>query len=156
MPSHYETMRPFPVVSRCVCVAPDPTRRPGIVWRSAEWRGETAALTDAGRQDPTGKQREGAGTVSPQRKHHRLQRKWAGGQTRGSVCVRVRVLLEDDYASWSCMYVCMYCMSYDHTGRTVYGSNHAGEPHTARCGHVSQTDNMKEQEIQSTTMADGG
>lgn len=69
-----------------VCVAHDPVWRPGIVWCSAEWRGETAALTDAGRQDPTGKQREGAGTVSPQRKHHRLQRKWAGGQTRGSVC----------------------------------------------------------------------
>lgn len=70
-------------------VAVDGVCRPGVAWCSAVWRGETAALTDAGRQDPTGKQREGAGTVSPQRKHHRLQRKWAGGQTRDSVCVCV-------------------------------------------------------------------
>ena len=84
-------------------VAHDGVWGPGIVWRSAEWRGETAALTDAGRQDPTGKQREGAGTVSPQRKHHRLQRKWAGGQTRGSVCMCV------------CVFVAVYLIYFKRT-----------------------------------------
>lgn len=50
--------------------------------------GETAALTDARRQDPTGEQGGNrAGTLSPQRKHHGLRRKWAGGET---LFVRVR------------------------------------------------------------------
>lgn len=96
-------------------MAHDPVWRPGIVWCSAEWRGETAALTDAGRQDPTGKQREGAGTVSPQRKHHRLQRKWAGGQTRGSVCVCVCVCLYLSYfkRTLAVVHVCMYVFTSD-------------------------------------------
>lgn len=57
---------------------------------------ETAALTDARRQDPTGEQGgDGAGTLSPQRKHHGLQRKWAGGETL-FVCVCVCVRGVDD------------------------------------------------------------